>query len=197
MTMIAPSAAAKPSIDLGDEVRVAGRVDQRDPRPVALERPDREAQRLAPLLLLGLEVEVGRAVIDPTQSRDGPGLEHELLRQRRLARADMAREDDAAKVGEVDALHRHRGSTVLLMGVATGGRGGSEGSSHHSRLYSGPRCQVIPSGPRSSARRASPTPSVAPFHQGRARDLRSRRARAAATRMPTTGFGSPSRRRAR
>ena len=45
--------------DLGDEVRVARRVDQRDPRPVVLERADREAQRLAALLLLGLEVEVG------------------------------------------------------------------------------------------------------------------------------------------
>ena len=44
---------------VGHEVRVAGRVDERDPGPVVLERPDRQAQRLAPLLLLGLEVQVG------------------------------------------------------------------------------------------------------------------------------------------
>ena len=55
---------------VGHEVRVAGRVDQRDPRPVRLERADREAQRLASLLLLGLEVEVGRPVVDAPESGD-------------------------------------------------------------------------------------------------------------------------------
>ena len=45
--------------DLGDEVRVAGRVDERDPGPVVLERGDRQAERLLALLLLGLVVEVG------------------------------------------------------------------------------------------------------------------------------------------
>ena len=55
---------------VGDEVRVARRVDERDARPVVLERPDREAQRLAPLLLLGLEIEVGRAIVDLAQPRD-------------------------------------------------------------------------------------------------------------------------------
>ena len=94
--------------DVGDEVRVAGRVDQRDPRAVALERADREAQRLAPLLLLGLEVEVGGAVVDAPEPRDRPGPEQELLRERRLAGAGVAGQDDAPKVGEVDALHRHR-----------------------------------------------------------------------------------------
>ena len=34
-----------------------------------------------------------------------------------------------------------------------GARQGARGSGHHSRLYSGPRCQVIPSGPRSSAQK--------------------------------------------
>ncbi len=54
-----PVGGGEPLDDLGDEIRVAGHVDQRDPRPVVLEGADREAQRLAPLLLLGLEVEMG------------------------------------------------------------------------------------------------------------------------------------------
>ena len=58
--------------DVGDEVRVAGRVDQRDPRAVRLERADREAQRLAPLLLLGLEVEMGRPVVDLARVAGSP-----------------------------------------------------------------------------------------------------------------------------
>ena len=107
ITKIAPSVAAKPSIDLGEEVRVAGRVDKRDAGAVVLERPDREAQRLVALLLLGLEVEMGGPVIDLAQPRDRPGLEHELLGERRLAGARVAGQDDAPKVGEVDALHRH------------------------------------------------------------------------------------------
>ena len=93
---------------VGDEVRVAGRVDQGDPRPVVLERPDGEAQRLAPLLLLGLEIEVGRPVIDLAESGDRPGLEQQLLGERRLAAAGVAGQDDASEVGQVDALHRHR-----------------------------------------------------------------------------------------
>ena len=70
---------------VGHEVRVARGVDQRDPRPIGLEGPDREAQRLAPLLLLRLEVEVGRPVIDAPESGDGTGLEQELFTERRLA----------------------------------------------------------------------------------------------------------------
>ena len=71
-TKIAPSTAAKPSIDLGHEVRVTGRVDERDARPVVLERPDREAQRLASLLLLGLEVEVGASHRRPSPGAGSP-----------------------------------------------------------------------------------------------------------------------------
>ena len=93
---------------LGDEVRVTGRIDQRDPRPVVLERPDREAQRLAALLLLGLEVEVGAAVVHATEPWDRPRVEQQLFRERRLAAAGMADQDDAPKVRQVDALHRHR-----------------------------------------------------------------------------------------
>ncbi len=93
--------------DVGHEVRVAGRVDERDPRPVVLERADREAQRLLALLLLGLEVEVGGAIVHASESRDGPGLEHELFRERRLAGTGMPGQDDAPKVRKVNALHRH------------------------------------------------------------------------------------------
>ncbi len=95
---------------LGDEVRVAGRVDERDPRRVVLERRDREAQRLLALLLLGLVVEVGRAVVDATETRDGAGAKEELLGERRLAAAGVAGQDDAPEVGGIDALHRHRRS---------------------------------------------------------------------------------------
>ena len=61
-----------------------------------------------PLLLLGLEVEVGRAVVDLAEPLDGAGLEQELLGERGLAGAGVAGQDDASKVGGVDALHRHR-----------------------------------------------------------------------------------------
>ena len=94
--------------DVGDEVGVPGRVDERDPRPVALERADRKAERHPPSLLFGLEVKMRRAVVHAPEPGDGPGLEHELLGERRLAGSCMAGEDDAAKVGQVDALHRHR-----------------------------------------------------------------------------------------
>ena len=93
--------------DLGDEVRVARRVDERDAGPVGFERADREAQRCPALLLLGLEVEVGRPVVDATEPGDRPGPEEQLLGQRRLAGPGVAGQDDASEVGEVDTLHRH------------------------------------------------------------------------------------------
>ena len=98
----------EPLDHVGDEVRVAGRVDERDPGALVLERPDRQAERLAALLLLGLEVQVRAAVVHPAEPRDGAGLEQQLLRERRLAAAGVAGQDDASEVGQVDALHRHR-----------------------------------------------------------------------------------------
>ena len=92
---------------LGDEVEVARRVDDRHARAVGLERRDREAQGLAALLLLGLEVEVGGAILDLADAADRAGLEQELLTERRLAGACVAGEDDAPNVGEVDALDGH------------------------------------------------------------------------------------------
>ena len=65
---------------LGDEVRVAGRVDDRDLVLAVLERADGEAQRAVLLLLLGLVVEVRGAVVDPAQPRDRAGAKQHLLR---------------------------------------------------------------------------------------------------------------------
>ena len=104
--------------DLGHEVRVAGRVDQRDPRPVLLERRDGQAQRRAALLLLRLVVEVGGPVVHPAQPRDGAGPVEQLLGERRLAGASVAGEDDASEVGEVDTLHRHRLGVLSCSGDA-------------------------------------------------------------------------------
>ena len=94
--------------DLGHEVRVAGRIDERHQRAVVVEGGDRQAQRLVALLLLGLVVERARAVIHLAQARRGAGPEEESLGERRLAAAGMPGEDDAPKVGEVGALRRHR-----------------------------------------------------------------------------------------
>ena len=93
--------------DLRDEVRVARRVDERDAGAVGFEGADREAQRCPALLLLGLEVEVGRPVVDATEPGDRPGPEEQLLGQRRLAGPGVAGQDHASEVGEVDTLHRH------------------------------------------------------------------------------------------
>ena len=98
--------------DLGHEVRVARGVDERDPRRVVLERGNGEAQRLLALLLLGLVVEMGGSVVDPAEALDGAGPKEELLGERRLAGAGVAGQDDAAEVGGVDALHRHRRSDL-------------------------------------------------------------------------------------
>ena len=186
---------------VGDEVRVAGRVDERDPRPVVLERPDREAQRLAPLLLLGLEVEVGRPVVDLAQARDRPGPEAAAARRASSCRRRRGRPGRRCGGGGGRRSSSSSASTVLLrVPTGLGGRRQAReasGSGHHSRLYSRPRCQVIPSGRRSSARRASTTPSAARSSpRSRARSA-SPRARAAATPTPTTGCGWRSRRRAR
>jgi hypothetical protein len=98
---------------LGREVEVARSVDDRDPGPVRLERRDREAQRLAALLLLGLEVEMGAAVLDLADAPDGAGSKEELLAERRLAGTRVTGQDDAPEVGQVDALHGHWGSILV------------------------------------------------------------------------------------
>ena len=108
--------------DVGHEVGVAGRVDERDARPVRLERPDREAQRLLRFCSSGSKSRWAVPSSTLPEPRDGPGLEHQLLGERRLAGAGVAGQHDAAKVGEVDALHRHRLTRASGAGVATGCR---------------------------------------------------------------------------
>jgi hypothetical protein len=108
----------KPLDHLGDEVGVAGGVDDRDLVLTVLEGADGEAQRLVPLLLLGLVIEMGGPVVHAAEARDRPGSKQHLLRQRRLAAAGVTGQHDAADVGEIVALQRHRarflsvGSTV-------------------------------------------------------------------------------------
>ena len=114
---------------LGREVRVAGRVDDRDLVLAVLERPDRQAQRLVPLLLLGLVVEMRRPVVHPAQAGDRAGPEEDLFRERRLAGSGVAREHDGADVGEVVALDGHRAQ--YLVGDSESGsrrRGGAMGT---------------------------------------------------------------------
>ena len=114
---------------LGREVRVAGRVDDRDLVLAVLERPDRQAQRLVPLLLLGLVVEVGRPVVDPAQAGDRAGPEEDLFRERRLAGSGVAREHDGADVGEVVALDGHRARyLVVTRNQGSRRRGGAMGT---------------------------------------------------------------------
>ena len=102
------SVAAKPCDDLGREVGVAGGVDELNPGPLVLKAGDGESQRLLALLLFGLVLQAGRAVVDATEPRDRPGIEKEALGQRRLAGPGVGGQDDAAKVGEVDTLGCHR-----------------------------------------------------------------------------------------
>ncbi len=193
--------------DLGHEVRVARRVNDRDEVAVVVQRGDRERERHAPLLLLGLEVEGGRAVLDATLARDRPGPEEEGLGERRLPGSGVAGEDDAAEVGGVDALRGHRCDGTSWGGRnARGGRrragpcgaGDQVGPGVLSMIvrYTRARCPVTPSGPRSSARRASTTSSVAPSSRRWGGRSRWRPGRAAAIRTATSAFASRSRRRA-
>ncbi len=94
--------------DLGCEVRVAGRIDDLNPRPFVLKAGHGERQRLLALLLLRLVVQAGRAVVHAAKPRYGAGIEKEALGQRRLAGPGMRGQNDAAKVGQVDTLGCHR-----------------------------------------------------------------------------------------
>src|SRR4029079_8471361 len=118
--------------DLRDEVEVARGVDDGDPRAIRLERRDGQAQGLAALLLLGLEVEVGAAVIDLADAPHRAGLEQELLAERRLARTRVAGEDDAPKAGEPDALGGH-GRWVPRAAVTSKRAAGAAVSGHRRR----------------------------------------------------------------
>jgi len=64
---------------VGDEARLARRVDQVDLAPVVLERGDAGADRHLTLVLIILEVEHRAAVLDAAEPVDDPGLEQQRL----------------------------------------------------------------------------------------------------------------------
>ncbi len=92
--------------DVADEVGVPGRVEHVDLVVVELERGERERDRDVAALLLGVEVADGRAVLDPAQADDRPGVEQQGLGQRRLAGAAVADERDVADLRGRKRLHR-------------------------------------------------------------------------------------------
>ena len=81
---------------VGDEARVAGRVDQVDLAAVVLERGDGGADRHLALLLVRFEVGGRRPILDPPEAVDDPGLEQQRLVQRGLAGAAVADQRDVA-----------------------------------------------------------------------------------------------------
>ncbi len=204
--------SVEPLDQLRDEVGVAGGVDERHLVLAVLERADGQRQRPVLLLLLGLEVEVRGPVVDPAQSGDGASPEHDLLRKGRLAAPGVAGEHDAADVGKVVALQRHRARFLSMIPPSdrsarprrdverrcAGCRHGSPRPDAGQRLtasgfldsddsrYTPARCQDIPSGPRSSARRAPMTPSEAPCSRRSHARSRWRPGQAAATPRRTT-----------
>ena len=86
---------------VGEEARVAGRVDEVEGETVAVDV--RQTGREAHLALLLVVVPVGdrRAVGHGTQSRDRPGVEQQRLEQRRLAGTAVADESDVPDLGWV------------------------------------------------------------------------------------------------
>ncbi len=96
---------AERSVDVADEVGVAGGVDEVDLVTLPLERGVGQRQRHAPLRFLGVVVEHGVAVLDSAQAADGSGPVEQRLGQRRLSRPAVADEGDIADLlGRVD-LH--------------------------------------------------------------------------------------------
>jgi hypothetical protein len=95
---------------VGDEARLAGRVDQVDLATVVPERCDRGADRHLALLLVSLEVGHCGAVLDLPEPVDHPGLEQHRLVQRGLAAAAVADQRDVAY--PVGGLVRHRRRTL-------------------------------------------------------------------------------------
>ncbi len=97
------------------EVGVAGRVDEVDLVVTPLERGDRQRQRDAPLVLLGVVVAHRRAVLDPAEAVDGACPVQERLRQAGLARPAVADKGDIADVIGREPLHQAPPSVVGAM----------------------------------------------------------------------------------
>ncbi len=105
-TSIAASTAAERLDHIGLEVGVAGRVDERDPRAVRLERPDRQVDALLALLLIRVVVERRGPGIDAAQARDGAGIEEHRLGETRLACATVGDEGNVPDPVRGGRLHR-------------------------------------------------------------------------------------------
>ena len=171
----------------------------------------RQAQRLLALLLFRLEIEACRAVVDSAEAGDRRGIEKEALGQRRLAGPGMGGQNDAAKVGEVDALCCHGQLDPLVA------RSSSVRSRRQPRTHAAPalgaspamiaplqaagaaslavysrRCQDIRSGHRSSARRARMMSSAALSSPRWGAKSPLPLGQAVGTRTATSAFGWPS-----
>ncbi len=90
---------------VGDEARLARRVDQVDLAAAVLEAGERGVDRHRPLLLVGLVVGDGRAVGHRAEPVDRAGLEQHRLVQARLAAAPVPDQGDIAN--PVCGLVRH------------------------------------------------------------------------------------------
>ena len=99
---------------LGDEVRVAGRIHDRDLVLAVLERPDREAQGLVALLLLGLVVEMRGPVVDAAQARMAPARKRTCSASVVLPAPAWPASTTERMCGEVVALDGHRSRYLVL-----------------------------------------------------------------------------------
>ena len=89
-----------------DEVREPGGVDQVDVLAGGIEAGDAHIQGVQQLLLQGIEVAHGGALVDPAGLGDGVGGGKECLDQGGLARAGMPNQGDVADVLCVVVRHR-------------------------------------------------------------------------------------------
>ena len=95
---------AQRRVDVADEVRVPGAVDEVDLVVLPLERRERERQGQPALLLLGVEVGDRRSVLDPADPSDGAGAVQQRLGQGRLARSAVAHQGDVSDLLRRKAL---------------------------------------------------------------------------------------------
>ena len=101
-------------LEVGDEVGVAGGVEEVDLVALELEGGEGQRQGDATLHLLRVEVGGGGAVLHPALAADGAGAEQQGLGQARLARSTVADEGDVADLGRREALH----GLLLLEGAS-------------------------------------------------------------------------------
>jgi hypothetical protein len=90
---------------VADEVGVARRVDQVDLVALPLERRDRQRQRQAALLLLGLVVADSGPVLDATEPVDGAGPMQQRLGERGLASTTVADQGHVPDLLRRDDVH--------------------------------------------------------------------------------------------